>query len=245
MSENLSLPRIWWCCTGPFSVLPIHAAGLYTSFGPQLRLSDFTVSSYITSLSLFISCPPADPPADFKLLIIAQPSTPDLPPLPGVTAEASNIKGRANSLKTIELNGERATSAAVMRESASAPWVHAACHGRQSGIWSSFALHDGLLQLQMLASLPGLSQAEFAFLSTCEMAMGDGHLSGEALHLAGSLHRLGYHSVIATLFSVRDRDAPFIANKVYEQLFKDERLNYRKAAQALHCAIHLLQEANG
>jgi len=245
MSENQALPRIWWCCTGPFSLLPIHAAGLYTSFGPQVRLSDFMVSSYITSLSSVSSRPPADPLADFKLLVIAQPSTPKLPRLPGATAEVSKIMDHRKSLPTVILNGEAATMDAVMEEAASAPWLHAACHGSQKGIWSGFALHDGSLLLQHLFAFPRLSQAEFAFLSACETATGDRHLSNEALHLAGGLHRLGYRSVIATLFSVRDQDAPFVADNVYEQLFKDERPNYRKAAQALHGAIHLLQEANG
>ena len=245
MSEKNSLPRIWWCCSGPFSFLPIHAAGLYTSYGPQVRLSDFTVSSYIPSLSSAISCPPTEPPADFKLLVIAQPLTPHFPPLPGTIEEVSNIKKQAKSLQTVVLSGEEATRAAVRREAPSAAWIHIACHGQQKGTHSSLELHDGSLNLQRLSLLPGLSQAEFAFLSACETATGDSDLPGEALHIACGLHRLGYRSVIATMFSIRDQDAPFVGDKVYEQLFEDERPNYRKAAQALHRAIHLLQDANG
>lgn len=151
------------------------------------------------------------------------------------------------SLDTVVLCGEEATGDAVKREAVSAPWMHAACHGQQrSGIEGScFVLHDGLLTLKRLAALPHLSKAEFAFLSACETATGDSHLSDEALHLAGGLYQLGYRSVIGTLFSILDQDAPFIADKVYEQLFQDERPDYRKAAPALHRAIHLLQEAKG
>lgn len=245
MSEKNSLPRIWWCCSGPFSFLPIHAAGLYSSYGPQVRLSDFTISSYIPSLSSAISCPPTEPPADFKLLVISQPLTPGFAPLPGTREEVSNIKKHAKSLQTIILSGEEATRVAIKREAPSAPWIHAACHGLQNGTHSSLELHDGSLSLQRLSSLTKLSQAEFAFLSACETATGDSNLPDEALHLAGGLHRLGYRSVIATMFSVRDQDAPFVGDKVYERLFEDERPNYRKAAQALHRAIHLLQDANG
>ena len=210
-----------------------------------MRLSDFVVSSYLPTLSSTITQPPIDSQADFELLVIAQPSTPNLPPLPGVAQEVSNIENHAGKLNKVVLKGEEATKQAVKEEAASASWLHAACHGEQRGTDSSFALYDGSLSLQRLAALPNLSQAEFAFLSACETATGDSDLSGEALHLAGGLYRLGYRSVIATMFSIRDRDAPFVADKVYEELFKDERPDYRKAALALHRAIHLLQEANG
>ncbi|KAF8884223.1 CHAT domain-containing protein [Gymnopilus junonius] len=239
------LPRVWWCRTGPFSFLPIHAAGLYTSCGPQIRLTDFAISSYLPSLSSAISKPPITVPSEFRLLVVAQPSTPDLPTLPGVTQEVASIEKRAHSVQKIILTGEQATKTAVKEEAASAVWLHAACHGKQNGTHSSFALYDGPLSLHRLAALPHLAAAEFAFLSACETATGDSDLSGEAMHLAGGLYRLGYRSVIATMFSVRDRDAPFVADKVYEQLFEDKRPDYRKAAQALHRAIHLLQEVNG
>ncbi|KAG6371212.1 hypothetical protein JVT61DRAFT_9836 [Boletus reticuloceps] len=48
------LSRIFWCPTGPFVFLPIHAAGLYgTQYSsPGHKVSDFVVSSYVPTLSI-------------------------------------------------------------------------------------------------------------------------------------------------------------------------------------------------
>ncbi|QRW13253.1 valine-tRNA ligase [Ceratobasidium sp. AG-Ba] len=49
MRPSAELPHITWCTTGPFSFLPIHAAGDYRN--AETILSNFAVSSYIPNLS--------------------------------------------------------------------------------------------------------------------------------------------------------------------------------------------------
>ena len=45
--------RIWWCCHGEFSFLPIHAAGIYHG-DSQVCLSDFFISSYTPTVSALL-----------------------------------------------------------------------------------------------------------------------------------------------------------------------------------------------
>ncbi|KIJ26069.1 hypothetical protein M422DRAFT_192716, partial [Sphaerobolus stellatus SS14] len=49
-------PRLWWCPTGIFSFLPLHAAGLYhADTSPGSKLSDFVITSYITTVSALVA----------------------------------------------------------------------------------------------------------------------------------------------------------------------------------------------
>jgi hypothetical protein len=43
-------PRLWWCVTGDFGFLPIHAAGIYQDHKPFCT-ADYVVSSYVPTLS--------------------------------------------------------------------------------------------------------------------------------------------------------------------------------------------------
>src|SRR6202042_1321334 len=99
-------------------------------------------------------------------------------------------------------------------------WAHFACHGSQdsgSGMKSAFALHDGRLELGKIAS-KRLSSGQFAFLSVCHAASGIKDLPGEAKHLAAGLQFAGFPSVIATMWSIRDDDAPKVAEHTYQYL---------------------------
>ncbi|KAH7325272.1 hypothetical protein B0J17DRAFT_681727 [Rhizoctonia solani] len=47
----------------------------------------------------------------------------------------------------------------------------------------------------------------------------------------------GYSSVIATMWSIKDDDAPFVADKMYSQLIKDRRIGNGEVGKALHSAV--------
>jgi hypothetical protein len=52
-SSAVLKPRVWWCPTGPFSFIPIHAAGPYTkSGGPDL--TKHVLSSYTPTLQALL-----------------------------------------------------------------------------------------------------------------------------------------------------------------------------------------------
>ncbi|KAJ7239456.1 CHAT domain-containing protein [Mycena rebaudengoi] len=243
--KNHGVLRIWWCPTGPFAALPIHAAGLYTPYGPEITLSDFAISSYTPTLLSLISATEERPKADFKLLVVAQPSTPGASRLPGTIKEAEVIRRHAQFLPTVFLEGTAATRSEVIKHCETAPWVHLACHGVQNGTNSELLLQDGGLKVSKIFELPNTPQLEFAFLSACQTATGDEVLPDEALHIAGTLQTIGYRSIIATVFSIPDADAPIIADKVYEHLFRTNSPNYTEAAQALHGAMEHLRAQHG
>ncbi|KAG6373736.1 hypothetical protein JVT61DRAFT_5876 [Boletus reticuloceps] len=91
-----SLSRIFWCPTGPFVFLPIHAAGFYDTQHslPGYKVSDFVISSYIPTLSVLAPSPnpSAEPSGDLRLLTVRQPSSDGLFRLPGVHKELDHIK---------------------------------------------------------------------------------------------------------------------------------------------------------
>ncbi|CCO38153.1 hypothetical protein BN14_12318 [Rhizoctonia solani AG-1 IB] len=84
-----------------------------------------------------------------------------------------------------------------------------------------------------------------AFLSACQTATGDEKLPDEAIHLASGMLMAGYPSVIATMWSVMDEDAPFVADRVYAQLMKDGKIGNGEAGKALYYAVKALREKVG
>jgi CHAT domain-containing protein len=104
-------------------------------------------------------------------------------------------------------------------------------------------LHDGHLELGEIAS-KRLSTGQFAFLSACHAASGLHDLPGEAMHLAAGLQFAGFPSVIATMWSICDKDAPRVAEHTYRYLFRNglQGLDPAEALIALNCAISCLRE---
>ncbi|KAF5340523.1 hypothetical protein D9758_015816 [Tetrapyrgos nigripes] len=221
-----SLPHITWCATGLLAFLPLHAAGLYDST-ETANTSNYVVSSYTTTLTAMLgSAPkcmqyPTENPSP-SVLIVTQPNTPGMTALPGTEREAETIQKYTSPERTRLLTHEAATIKNVTNEMSKYNVVHLACHGIQDSknpLDSAFILHDGRLKLQDLMSL-SLERPELAFLSACQTATGDEKLPEEAVHLAAGMLAVGYPSVIATMWSVGDNDAPLIADKVYESLLR-------------------------
>ncbi|KIJ29921.1 hypothetical protein M422DRAFT_187745 [Sphaerobolus stellatus SS14] len=237
-------PRLWWCPTGIFSFLPLHAAGLYhTDASSGSKLSDFVISSYIPTLSVLVDrVSPLSQPGLPKLLAIAQPSSIGLQKIPGTVDEIRYIKAaveESGALTLMTLIGEKATLANVVSELKSAAWVHFACHGVQDPAHptESALLLAGKdrLTLGMLTSLK-IPHGGLAFLSACQTAKGDEKLSDEAVHLSAGMLAAGFGGVIATMWSVHDQVAPQVARDVYNYL-KQSGMDVSEAAHALHLAM--------
>jgi CHAT domain-containing protein len=127
-------------------------------------------------------------------------------------------------------------------------WVHFACHGVQvisdptkSALLLAKESHLTLLDMTKL-SLP---HAELAYLSACQTATGVEHLSEEAVHLTAGMLLAGYHGVIGTMWSIRDEDAPKVADAVYAHLLKEPNPDPTQAAFALHEAVKKLCDESG
>ena len=244
-SSNGPECRIWWCLTGHLAFLPIHAAGIYDENAPLgSKLSDFAVSSYTPTLTALLNCHDKHPPRKPQMLVVAQPSAPGLPTLPGTREEAKRIE---QCIKTsglpLSLLIDRSEEE-VIKGMEQSSWVHFACHGIQDSVnptQSALILKGGVcLTLSKISQL-SLSHAELAFLSACQTATGDEVMSEEAVHLAAGMLLAGYRGVIATMWSIMDNEAPQVANEVYRKFFEERAPNSLRTAHFLHAAVQKLR----
>lgn len=218
------------------------------------KLAEHTVSSYTPSLSILAEAyrkAAKQRPLPRTILAISQPETPSHSRLPGTIAEVNELQRCTQGHAFKWLDRDKGTIMAVLEAMKTHSWCHFACHGIQhptSPTQSSFALHDGPLTLQRMMS-QHFPSAELAFLSACQTASGDGNLPEEAVHLAAGMLAAGYITVIATMWSIGDEDAPVVAKEVYTYLTnpkhddgRDERL---RGAYAVHHAVRILRDKVG
>jgi CHAT domain-containing protein len=207
---------------------------------------NYAISSYTPTLSALLSS--SQSADDFQgVLAVGQTDTPGFQPLPGTTQELNCIRQQAQGVPYTQLDGEKATATAVLKALESHSWVHLACHASQNPsdpTASAFHLHDGALRLATIMQ-KSFKNKGLAFLSACQTATGDADLPDEAVHLAAGMLMAGFPAVIATMWSIQDKDAPLIAEEVYNMLLKEGKPNSGRAATALHVAVGRLREQVG
>ncbi|KAG8754846.1 hypothetical protein FRC14_004601 [Serendipita sp. 396] len=239
-----TLPRMWWCVTGPLAFLPIHAAGVYGRRGSSGHIQDYAIVSYTPTISSLLERSDASVHKPFRHLSAIEPSS-GASYIPNTEKELEYIRCRLQHRDHVVLHKADATKERVMKEMRDCNWLHLACHGTQNpknSIKSALLLHGGKLTLEEIIRLD-LPHAEFAFLSACQTMMGDEGLSEEAVHIAGGMSLAGYRSVVATMWSIEDALAPKVADEFYARLLRDgERPDNRKAAEALHFSVKKLRE---
>ncbi|CAE6506681.1 unnamed protein product [Rhizoctonia solani] len=240
------LPHITWCPTGALSFLPLHAAGDYNR--PRSRVFDYVISSYTPTITALLTSTPSSVSCNTRVLAIGQPKTPGHSPLPGTVKELAYLK--SHTLDTVEhtqLVDDQATVAVVLDAMEQHDWVHLACHAHQNvqdPTKSGFFLNDDTLDLASI-NRRSFKGKGLAYLSACQTATGDERLPDEAVHLASGMLMAGYSSVIATMWSVVDEDAPFVADIVYGQLMKEGKLGNGETGRALHNAVADLRKRVG
>ncbi|CAE6527798.1 unnamed protein product [Rhizoctonia solani] len=222
-----SLPHVTWCPTGAFTFLPLHAAGDYDQ--PRSRVFDYVISSYTPTLTTLLVTKPSSLSGTSQVLAVGQANTPGHSALPGTSRELECLRTHTQiGSRYSQLTGDRATTAAVLDAMEHHDWVHLACHAYQN-------VTD--------ATKSGFSSSRW-YPRPCT-ATGDAKLPDEAIHLASGMLMAGYSSVIATMWSVKDADAPFVADKVYAQLMKDGKVGDGEVGKALHYAVAALREEIG
>ncbi|KAG8733879.1 hypothetical protein FRC11_000757 [Ceratobasidium sp. 423] len=240
------IPHITWCPTGVISFLPLHAAGDYDQ--PQSRIFDYVISSYTPTLTALLASTPSSLGPNSRILAIGQEATPGHGRLPGTTKELEYMELHTqNGTQYSQLVNNQATTTVVLDAMEQHDWVHLACHAHQNvgnATESGFFLHDGILDLASI-NRRSFKNKGLAFLSACQTAQGDEKLPDEAVHLASGMLIAGYTSVIATMWSVRDDDAPLVADKVYGQLMQNGKLGNGEAGRALHNAVAALRDEVG
>ncbi|MEU9158074.1 CHAT domain-containing protein [Streptomyces sp. NPDC048417] len=217
--------RIWWCPTGPLTLLPLHAAGIVGGDEGTWRRVIPSYTPTLQSLARTYQDGTDPAPAVFgqeggRLLTVAVSDSPGQPPLRYVVSEAAGIAGRFPGLSHTALVNAQATRDRVRRELAGCSWAHFACHGRQvpnEASDSAILLHDGALTvLEIARTRP--AGAELAYVSACRTAAGSALLLDEAQHLVAGLQLAGFGHVVGTLWAVGDRSAAVTADRFYDVL---------------------------
>ncbi|MGI5239751.1 CHAT domain-containing protein [Dactylosporangium sp. CA-139066] len=240
-ADGAPWPKLWWCPTGPLTLLPLHAAGRHGTDGAAVM--DRVISSYTPTLRALLEArrprPDAEVTAGDALLVVALPDTPGQPSLPNVRREVEMLSRLGTP---VVLEGSAATVAGVGAALPSHRWVHFSCHGQQhldDPSRGGLLLYDGMLTVNDISSRQ--YRGDLAFLSACKTATGGLNLPDEAITLAAALHYTGYRHVIATLWSVWDDSAADVTETVYRHIRDGAALRPERSAHALHEAVRELR----
>lgn len=226
--------RLWWCPTGPFTYLPLHAAG---------AAPDRVVSSYTPTVGALARAMAAPTGAEHRVLGVAVPDVPGQQRLPGASAELDALRAALPSDVSFTRPAP-ATRAAVDAALQTHTWAHLACHAEQDLAHPSRAalvLADGRLGLTEIARRPG-RPAEGAYLSACQSALGGVELTDESQHLAAALQYTGFRRVIATLWPITDRRARRASEHVYAALCAGGGFHPERSADAVHDLVLALRD---
>lgn len=237
-------PRVWWCPTGPLTLLPLHAAGYHGPEGGGRAVMDRVVSSYTPTLRALLTARGTGDAglADERMLVVAVPDAPGARVLEKVTEEMDLLVRLFPGERHTLLAGDDAVRERVRAELPRHRWVHFAGHGGQDLADPSrggLLLRDGKLTVTDIGAAG--YRGEFAYLSACKSATGGTVLPDEAITITAALHHTGYRQVIGTLWSVDDRLAVVVAESVYRRLIAGGRFGPGGAARALHLAIRPLR----
>jgi len=187
-----------------------------------------------------------------SLILISQPNSPGLSPIPSTRKETHDIKTLINrsSIDALLLEGAEATTERVKTEMKAHNWIHFACHGIQDvnePLKSGVHLHDGRLKLLEIMQQQ-IPNPDLAFLSACQTGKGDLKLSEEVVHLAAGMLAAGYRGVVGTLWDISDMHGPDFAIEFYKYLLKEKGsngLDSTQAAYALDYAVRRVREGLG
>jgi CHAT domain-containing protein len=200
-------PRLYWCPTGAFSSLPLHAAGIYD--GPDVvGCADFVVSSYTPTLSALLRAQNGIKPGldrdHLSLTLVGEKRASDLslPLIPGVEEELKFVNDVSISSNVKVINQPASGSSVTHATEAIKVGniIHLACHGIQdvnNSTQSGFSLGDGRLTISMLMELKVVDTAFLAYLSACDTTKGE---ASQSMHLAAAMLFCGFKSVVATMW---------------------------------------------
>ncbi|KAJ7263803.1 CHAT domain-containing protein [Mycena rebaudengoi] len=239
-TNGITSGRLWWCPTGDFTGLPLHAADSADQF----------IQSYTPTLGALLEANSRTPSTNsphIGLVGVTHTGPRGDQELPGVEEEITKISSIAGGQYQVQiLIGESATVDSVKQTLDDCPWIHLACHGEQNIIEppkSCLQLYGGTLELETILQM-SLPKAEFAFLAACQTAKGDAALVNESFHLGGGFIAAGFQGAIATMWSMVDEDEPVVAETVYSHLLgSGQRPRASEAAKALQLAVRKMRDA--
>lgn len=246
--------RIWWVTSGWLSMLPIHAAGDYSSPGSTTNALDMVISSYAPTLKSRkhavekaekLSTDPIT-----QALLVCVKGAPGQKPLLGAKIEVDRLekKLRSQSIKCLPTLTKSETISALQQ----CQLCHFACHGysHPSNPSSSFlVLSDQARLLMREVAALNLSSARLAYLSACFAANNRAEdLLDESLHLAAAFLLAGFPSVVGTLWRIRDLKSAMVADEFYSGIVNAGEtvgLDIGRSAVALNRATRILRKELG
>lgn len=243
--EAVTWPRVWWCPTGPLTILPLHTAGRHRD---GRTVIDRVVSSYTPTLrALLESRRPGSEQGlagrDIdRLLFVDVPDLPGLMPINNSAERAALLRAFPEDRRMVVSTTE-ATTGAVRAALAEHRWVHFSCHGDQDLANPSrggLLLRDGILTVADITT--SRFRGDFAGLSACKTAVGGVHLLDEAITLAAALHYTGYRHVIAALWSVDNQASAEVFSSLYDTIAANGQLAPDKAPAALHAVVRRMRD---
>lgn len=228
LAEATEPPRVWWCPTGPLTLLPIHAAGHGDTW-----LADLAVSSYTPTVRALVDArrPRRHTPGPARFLVASA--------LSGDPA-TSGLLSDVGNLDIVQ----RDTVAGVTAALPESRFVHFDCHADQDlqdPAQGGLELSDGVLRIFDLAALP--LDGEYAALAACKTAVGGTNLLDESITLAAALHYTGFRHVIGSLWILSDRAAVTVFDSVYPELSRSGQFVPDRSAQALANATNALRQS--
>ncbi|QCD59179.1 CHAT domain-containing protein [Streptomyces hawaiiensis] len=261
---NSTPPRIWWCPTGVFNRLPVHAATRLPDpcepdHGGADSLADRFVASHTPTLRALKAAreevDQTTPGTTSPVLLVGVGKTPpytEHPPLDHVALEINAVARLLPAARS--LRDEEAVRDVVVRHLRTGGWLHFAGHGEQDianpdgvlYLWDHYP--SGSLRIQDIARLH-LEQADLAYLSACETHRTPTAHSDEPVSLAGALQLAGYRHVVASQWQLNSRRASNVARAFYETLLLTPDGRTRppgpqaaaRSAYALHTAVGILR----
>ena len=245
--------RVWWCPTGAFCSLPLHAMGpILSADSKEQYFSDLYIPSYTPSLCALIesrrggSLSDASDNSKPSILLVAQPDT-----LPGAFGEITVIQ--TTKARATTLISAKATPETVIEGLRAHRFAHFVCHGLlETGkpFDASLELHKANLTLLAIVRSQ-LPAAEFALLSACHTAeLTEGSAADEGLHLAAAMQYCGFRSVVGTMWAMADTDGEDLSKNFYKAIFADKADQigvpyYERSARALQITVKKLRKKRG
>lgn len=231
--------HIHWCPLGPFTFLPIHAAGVYEPDGTSSEaLSEYAVSSYTPTISSLLR--PSSrriggeqqPSPSHKLLVIGSDASLSSTSTLDAQQEVECIQTQAKAsgladAAVIPEEPDHSSPSKILSQMTVYSSVHFACpierHPADPS-QSALVLPNSMLRIQDLVYASQTSTPRnLAFLTSGGSALGNERLPEESIHFAAGMLHIGYEHVIATTWDVPVEDKLFVVSEVYKRLWAGER----------------------
>jgi tetratricopeptide (TPR) repeat protein len=243
-------PRLWWCPTGPFSGLPLHACAARGAVPDRVlgaaSVLDLVVSSYTPTLTALHRGRDTVLPASPRVLAVGLRDTPGLTRLAAAAHEMRAVREWAPGAN--ELSDRDATRAAVLSGIGRNDWFHFAGHAQQDPAADdngALMCHDhlemGPLTMSDIAESRSRAPSFLAYLSACETGRGRAGLADQALHLAGALQSAGFAHVIASFWPVHSTTSLRVARHFYGHL-GTAGATHETTARALDSAVRAARD---